>query len=244
MEIRTEIPEAAATDPDLSDADSTLEYVPRSHSEPVIRTMEVTEADIVEVQAAVAALEREETEKTILPPAVLPPRRSTPPPAKRNISRTWLLVAAALGTWAFFISLASLAAFGVRAVLHGHADHAAVAAIVVPAVPPQVTPKRPRFIAQPVPPRAHPFAADDSAMASEPRSSLGSRSISEEESNRSTARFGILRFAHATNGALVDGEPRRVSGDALFLSCGAHRIRTSQSGSRTVRVPCGKTVTL
>lgn len=239
MEIRTEIPEAKPTDPDLSDADATLEFVPRSHSMPVICTLEVTEADILEVHAAVAAMEAEDALKTeptsALPPPTLPPKRA-PAPKKKNLSRQWLLIAAAIGTWTFFVSLASLAAFGVRSILRAQSERVVTASIAVPLAAAQEGPKLARFIAEPVPPRVN--AIDDSQTSSD------ESQTSSEESNRSSSRFGILRFAHATNGALVDGEPRRVTGDALFLSCGAHRIRTSRSGSRTVRVPCGKTVTL
>lgn len=246
MEIRNEIPEATPTDPDLSDADATLEYVPRSHSEPVIRTLEVTEADIVEVHAAVAALEAEEALATermnALPPPVPPPKRVIAP-SKKIPARQWLLLAAALGTWTFFVSLASLAAFGVHSFLRAHAEHTMTASVVAPIIAPSRAAKRTRFIAEAVPPRALPITSDDSRAADESRASDETQ-MSSEESTRRTSRFGILRFAHATNGALVDGEPRRVTGDALFLSCGAHRIRTSGSGSRTVRVPCGKTVTL
>ncbi|MGH7330121.1 MAG: hypothetical protein ACREJX_17385, partial [Polyangiaceae bacterium] len=262
MEIRNEIPEAKPTDPDLSDADATLEFHPGAHapkmrdthasSEPVIRTMEVTEADIIEVQAAVAALEKEEAECATmpvvtadviasLPPAVLPPKRVAPPSVAKNIfPRQWLLVAAAVGTWAFFVSIASLAAFGVRSLVRAHSEDAVTASIAPPPVSqeasPQVAPKRARFIAEPVPPRAHATDTSDEAQTSDDSRASDDSQTSSDESNRSTSRFGILRFAHATNGALVDGEPRRVTGDALFLSCGAHRIRTSRSRSRTVRV--------
>lgn len=248
MEIRNEIPEAKPTDPDFSDADATLEFVPRSRvapprdeparSEPIVTTMEVTEADVIEVHAAVAALEREER-KVRLPPAMLPPKRATSSPSKKILSRQWLLIAAALGTWTFFVSLASLAAFGIHSFARAHSAHAVAASLAPAITPPRVAPVRARFIAEPVPPRSR--AVDTSE---ESQASVVSHASSDEESRRSTSRFGILRFAHATNGALVDGEPRRVTGDALFLSCGAHRIRTSRSASRTVRVPCGKTVTL
>lgn len=307
MEIRTEIPEARGTEPDLSDADETLEIVRavgavvRASSEPVIRTMEVTADDILEVHAAVAAMEASERAEAeaaspdrtlevsvddvlVVEPAELPapadlptpalPRVALPEPATSTLrtERTGILprvvaaeaarirkeerakranmlfvLGAAAGTWAFFVGLASLGTYGAyslyRAMHHGAADAQASAPAMITNAE---TTKRPVFVAEPVPERA-PLVetADDSSLSSSSDDGENvTRASSGDVSHARGSGTGILRFATATNGVLVDGSPRRVTGGALFVTCGSHRIRQSHEASRTVFVPCGKTVVL
>ncbi len=56
--------------------------------------------------------------------------------------------------------------------------------------------------------------------------------------------FGTLRFSDAPPGALVDGAPRKITGGALVLTCGPHRIKRPGHPTQVVSVPCNGSTTL
>lgn len=60
----------------------------------------------------------------------------------------------------------------------------------------------------------------------------------------SSDKIGVLRVPLSVTGVLVDGMPQKVIGGALYLACGPHRIKTPAHASRTIEVPCGRTVFL
>ena len=154
---------------------------------------------------------------------------------KKKQARTVLMLAAALGSWAFFASFAALGAYGIASAMRSHtsaSDEATNASTATPneEVAPAVLAAHPVFVVEPVPARV--------------RSIVSLPEADDADEHASPGKMGILRFAHATNGVLVDGAPHKVTGGALFVTCGAHRVRVPHGGSRVVNVPCGRTVTL
>jgi hypothetical protein len=57
-------------------------------------------------------------------------------------------------------------------------------------------------------------------------------------------QFGTIRFASPPAGALVDGAPRKVTGGALIVTCGSHRIKWPGHATQVVSVPCNGATTL
>ncbi|MEO8798866.1 MAG: hypothetical protein ABI551_13340 [Polyangiaceae bacterium] len=194
---------------------------------------QATNPDIV---ARAKALRAEPTQ--VLPRILLTRIQET---MKKKQARMALMLVAAIGSWAFFASFAALGVYGVVVAVrtHGQANQAVESAAATapssdgPAV--AALPAHPVFIAEPVPerPRATALASTDEGADE-----------ASDEARSGAGKLGILRFAHATNGVLVDGAPHKVSGGALFVTCGAHRVRVPHGASHTVNVPCGRTVTL
>ncbi len=184
-----------------------------------------------EIAARTKALRAEPTQ--VLPRILLTRIQET----MKKQARTALMLVAAFGSWAFFASFAALGAYGVVVAVRTHeqANEAVESAATTPPSSDRpaaaALPAHPVFIAEPVPerPRASALAsADDGA----------------DDARPGVGKLGILRFAHATHGVLVDGAPHKVTGGALFVTCGAHRVRVPHGSSHTVNVPCGRTVTL
>ncbi|MEO8875056.1 MAG: hypothetical protein ABI461_05670 [Polyangiaceae bacterium] len=163
-------------------------------------------------------------------------------------ARSVLVLAAALGTWGFFASFAIVGTYGAVKILgHARSENAVALAAAAPRATPESTP---------VDDSAN-TTASESAVApllysastsTEPAAAKDSRAavISNDEVFRrpSKTQVGVLRVPASVNGMLVDGSPQRVTGGALILACGDHRIRPPHQSARVVRVPCGKTVTL
>ena len=57
-------------------------------------------------------------------------------------------------------------------------------------------------------------------------------------------QFGTVRFSDAPPGALVDGAPRKVTGGALVVTCGTHRIKWPGHATQMVSVPCNGVASL
>lgn len=189
-----------------------------------------------EIAARTKALRAEPTQ--LLPRTVLTSLRAA---MKKKQARTALMLVAAIGSWAFFASFATLGAYGVVVAVRAHAHGPARDSVErVATTPPSsdgllaaALPAHPVFVAEPVPERPRALASvDDGAEDATDQARSGGE------------KLGILRFVHATNGVLVDGAPHKVTGNALFVTCGSHRVRVSHGGSHTVIVPCGRTVTL
>ncbi len=93
-----------------------------------------------------------------------------------------------------------------------------------------------------------PQALPESAAAVEPEPApppVAKPARAKAVSGRTSSdKIGVLRLPISVRGVLVDGAPQRVVGGALYLACGAHRIKTPKHASRTVDVPCGRTVFL
>ena len=100
-----------------------------------------------------------------------------------------------------------------------------------PAVPPAIEDEP-----EPPPPVAVP--------AAKPSPSRPKTIVKPEAGRTSSDKIGVLRLPLSVTGVLVDGTPRKVIGGALYLACGPHRIKTPAHASRTIDVPCGRTVFL
>lgn len=164
-------------------------------------------------------------------------------------ARSVMMLAAALGAWAFFASFAIVGGYGAVKILRASRAEAAPVALAlpssadVPALPTDTTRSSDSEVAPLLYSETDNTAAASDAVPSTPL--RASTTHSDEIFRRpSKTQVGVLRLPASVSGVLVDGSPQRVSGGALILACGDHRIRPPHSSARVVRVPCGKTVTL
>jgi hypothetical protein len=242
---------------DSSDADVTLELTPSRMAllvEPD-RTSEVDALDILEASVIVT-----EAPRAVLPRTLPPPRRTNEPTKlirrdlidrllKQKRARTALMLAAALGTWAFFASFAIVGVYGASRIANHFSHHEAAFALgASPSTPAaDVAPVEKSEALPPLEVDANRLARVSAAIANasvdtSPRASV----VSHDEIFRrpSKTQVGVLRVSSSVRGLLVDGTPERVTGGSIILACGDHRIRPPHASARVVRVPCGKTVAL
>jgi hypothetical protein len=204
----------------------------------------------------------------VLPRTLPPPRRTTEPTKiihrdliervqralAQKRTRTVLMLAAALGTWAFFASFAIVGVYGATKLVslarHASSHDASVALVSSPstsAADEAAPTEKSDDLAPLLEVEANQLARisstnENASVDTAPRASV----VSHDEIFRrpSKTQVGVLRVSSSVHGLLVDGTPERVTGGSLILACGDHRIRPPHSTARVVRVPCGKTVTL
>ncbi len=237
------------------------------------RTSEIDALDILEAESIAAepvAAEPVaiaiEPERIVFPRTSPPPRRAYEPTkiihrdlivrVQRMLTekrkRSLLMLAAALGTWAFFASFAIVGVYGLTkfAKHFSSKDSPTVATIALAstsAADENTQPQKSEELAPLLEVEANQLARvssteENASVDTAPRASITS---SQEIFRRpSKTQVGVLRVSSSVHGLLVDGTPERVTGGSLILACGDHRIRQPHSTARVVRVPCGKTVAL
>jgi hypothetical protein len=97
----------------------------------------------------------------------------------------------------------------------------------------------------PVAPAVEPTLPDAvTAPVAKPLPARPATVVKSAPARTSSDKIGVLRVPLSVTGVLVDGTPHKVIGGALYLACGTHKIKTPAHASRTIEVPCGRTVFL
>ena len=94
----------------------------------------------------------------------------------------------------------------------------------------------------PGPPTAPTAPADSSQPA--PLAIASASPAPPTPADKPALQTSVLRLPPSVSGVLIDGTPRRVTGGAIFVTCGKHRIKLPRHPARSIVIPCGRTASL